>query len=65
MASKGAAVDAVGRDQLMKDVMVEAGELRGRLMDICVNSHPHNVAFIDWVIVVSVLSKLGTVGLFP
>ena len=48
----------------MKEVIVETPkELRGRLMNICVDSHPQNVAFIDWVIVVSVLSKVGIVNL--
>ena len=59
MASVIAAMGA-----LMKEVMIETPkELRGRLMNICVDSHPPEVVFIDWVVLVSILSQVEIVDL--
>ena len=58
------AVIIKARDDLMKEVMVETPkELRGTLMNICVDSHPQKVVFVDWIVVVSILSQVGIVDL--
>ena len=46
------------RDQSLKEIVSEIPkEHRGRFMTICVNSIPDNVAFVDGMVVISILSK--------
>ena len=53
------------RDRVLRDVMTETSEEnRGRLLTIAMDNMPHaKYSFIDWVIVVSILSQVGIVDL--
>jgi len=52
------------RDRSMRDAVAETDEEdRGRLMTVCVSICPHNVSFIDFVVVISSLSRGGIINL--
>lgn len=52
------------RDNIIRDVLAEtAEEDRGRLMSVCVGNCPTNVAFIDFVVVISILSRGGVINI--
>ena len=56
------AAAAADRDRLMRDIMTEtAEEDRGRLLTVAINTMPNKAAFIDWIVVVSILSQVGIV----
>jgi len=55
---------ASSRDRILRDVMTETPEEdRGRLLTVAIDSMPDKVAFIDWIVVVSILSLIGIVNL--
>lgn len=49
----------------MKEVLAEyeEGELRGRLMTVCLNSIPNKMDFVEGMILISILSQIGIVDL--
>ena len=48
----------------MRNVLAETlEEASGRLTTVCIDSHPYKVDFIDWVILVSILSRAGIMDL--
>ena len=52
------------RGRILKEVLkVEIGKDRGRLMNVCINCIPDEMDFIDGVILVIILSKIGIVDL--
>ena len=52
------------RDRLLRDVMAETPEEdRGRLLAVAIESMPNKAAFIDWVILISILSQTELVDL--
>ena len=58
------AMNEKDRDRLMREVMAETAEKeRGRLLTIASKTAPKRVAFVDWVILVPILSKIGIVNL--
>ena len=52
------------RDQLLQDAIAETPEEdRGRLLAVAIESMPNKAAFIDWVILISILSQTELVDL--
>ena len=62
--SKAVAAAIKARDSLLRDVIAETIEAdRGKLMNICINSIPSKLLFIEGVILISALSKMRSVDL--
>jgi len=59
-----AEAETKARDRILQELMAATPEEdRGELINIAVKSASNNVAFIDWVVLVSVLSQAGIVDL--
>ncbi|MGK3749633.1 MAG: hypothetical protein ACI8RD_001929 [Bacillariaceae sp.] len=62
--SKAIAAAIKARDRLLRDDIAETPEAgRGKLMNICINSTPNELLFIEGVILISALSKMRFVDL--
>ena len=54
-----------GRGKLLKDILNEISEEdRGRLTTLCINLIPDNLDYIDGLILIIILSKIGTINLY-
>merc|ERR1712003_468581 len=52
------------RDKIIRDVSAETAEGdRGRLMSVCISNCPTNVAFIDFVVLISSMSRGGIINI--
>jgi len=57
-------VGVIGRGQVLRDLMAEVPEKdRGNLMTASINNIPNEMDFVDGVILISILSKIGILNL--